>query len=168
MRRPLAALALAAALLAPAAGAAELSVTEAWARATTSQARNGGAFLTLTNPGAAPDRLVAAAAPEVAERVELHTHLMEGGVARMRPVEGGIEVPAGGSVVLKPGGYHVMLMGLKRPLKPGESFPLALTLDRAGTRTVTVQVWAPGQEPAAHAGHNHAHKPPPAQGAAGR
>ncbi|QJE72025.1 copper chaperone PCu(A)C [Aerophototrophica crusticola] len=168
MSRLTLAAALAAALLSPAAWGADVTATEAWARATTSQARNGGAFLTLSNPGTAPDRLVAAAAPDVAEKVELHTHLMEGGVARMRPVEGGIEVPAGGSVVLKPGGYHVMLMGLKRPLKPGESFPLALTLEKAGTLPVTVQVWAPGQEPAAHAGHNHAHKGGQGAGTTGR
>lgn len=147
--------ALAAVLLAPAARGAEVTATDAWARATTSQARNGGAFLTLSNPGSTPDRLVAAAAPDVAERVEIHTHLMEDGVARMRQAEGGIELPAGGSVVLKPGGYHVMLMGLKRPLKPGESFPLTLTLEKAGSLPVTVTVWAPGQEPAAHAAHGH-------------
>lgn len=140
----------------PAAG--PIMAMQAWARPTTSQAKAGGVFITLHNTGADADTLTAAAAPAVAERTELHTHVMDGGVARMRPVEGGIEIPAGQAVALQPGGLHIMLMGLKAPLKPGDRFPLTLTFAKAGTSQVEVEVLPPGKEPAQAAtgtGHSH-------------
>lgn len=85
-------------------------------------------YMTLENPGAAPVRLKAAAAA-VAGLVEIHETKLEGDVMRMRPVEGGIEIPAGGIVELKPGGLHIMLMELKTALVPGTALSLTLTFD---------------------------------------
>lgn len=115
-----------------------LSIEGAFARATPGAAKNGGAFLTIVNTGAQADTLTAASAP-VAPVAELHTHIKEGDVMKMRPVEA-IEVPAGGTVTLQPGGLHVMLMGLTEPLKEGQSFPLKLTFAKAGAVEVAVDV----------------------------
>ena len=91
----------------------------------------------IGNAGAA-DRLVAASG-DVAERIELHTHTMDGNIMKMRRVDA-VEVPANGSVALQPGGFHIMLIGLKKPLQEGGSFPLTLTFEKAGTVDVEVAV----------------------------
>lgn len=114
----------------------QLAVDNAWARATPGKSATGAAYLTIHSPTA--DRLVAAATP-VAEKAELHTMSMAGMVMKMRPIEG-VDIPAGQPVSLKPGGMHIMLIGLKKPLQAGQSFPLTLTFDKAGTRTVNVAV----------------------------
>lgn len=124
-----------------AAFAADITVTQPWARATPAPGGAGAAFMTISNAGAA-DELVKAASP-VANVAELHTHTMEGGVMRMSAVPA-IEIPANGSATLAPGGLHVMLMGLKAPLAEGSSFPLTLTFAKAGEMTVTVPVMGPG------------------------
>ena len=118
-----------------------LAIEQPWARASAGPARNSAAFMVIKNSGAA-DRLIAAAG-DVAGRVELHTHLMEANVMKMRQVEA-IELPAGGSASLQPGGFHVMLIGLKEPLKEGDSFPLTLTFENAGEITIEVTVEAVG------------------------
>ncbi|MGB0747830.1 MAG: copper chaperone PCu(A)C [Magnetospiraceae bacterium] len=136
-------LACMAALTAPGALAAEtVTVSDSWSRASAGPARAGAAFMTITNTGAVDDQVVAAAS-DVAKRVELHTHKMDGGVMRMRQVPG-IPVPAGGTADLKPGGFHVMLMGLNDPLVEGESFTVTLTFENAGEVTITVPILAPG------------------------
>lgn len=117
----------------------DLTIDHPWARASAGPARNSAAFMTIHNAGKA-DRLVAAAG-DVAERVELHTHLMEGNVMKMRQVEA-IDVPAEGMAKLQPGGFHVMLIGLHEPLKEGDSFPLTLTFEKAGKVTLEVAVEA--------------------------
>lgn len=119
-----------------------------WARATAPGAKVGGVFMVLAG-GAAADRLVAATSP-AAGAVELHTHVMEGGVARMRAVPT-IDVPAGGRVELKPGGLHVMLINLKAPLKTGDSVPLTLRFEKAGEVAIRAAVSA--QAPGAHDMH---------------
>ena len=119
-----------------------IAVEKAWARATPGTAKNGGAYLMIANTGASADRFVAAAA-DVAERVEIHTHIDDNGIMRMRKVDG-IDVPAGGTVMLKPGGYHIMFLGLHKPLKKGDEFPLTLTFEKAGKQTVEVEVQAVG------------------------
>jgi copper(I)-binding protein len=144
LMRRLVSLLFAAGLLAPAASAHDynfgtLHIGHPWARPTTSQAKAGGAFLVVDNRGRVEDRLVSATSP-VADKVELHTHIMDGTVMRMRPVEGGIVLPAGQKVELKPGGMHVMLMGLKRQLKEGETFPLTLRFEAAGEIAIDVRV----------------------------
>ena len=107
--------------------------------------RPGAAWLTIRNSGET-DRLLGARSP-AAERVELHTHIHEGGVMMMRRMEG-LDVPAGGRVALEPGGDHLMLFGLKRGLKPGDTFPLTLLFEKAGRITVEMRV-APLAETAA-------------------
>ncbi|WP_299398104.1 copper chaperone PCu(A)C [Pelagibius sp.] len=119
-----------------------LMIDHPWARATPGQARNGAAYMTIHNGGAAGDRLVSASA-EVSQRVELHNHINKDGVMQMREVEA-IEVPASGMTELKPGSFHVMFMGLSAPLKEGDSFPLTLTFEQAGDLTVTVNVESVG------------------------
>lgn len=130
----------------------DLKIDHPFARASAGPARNGAAYMTLHNTGDADDTLVAAAA-DVSERIELHEHIMDDGVMRMREVDGGIAVPAGGTAVLEPGGLHIMLLGLHAPLLEGESFPLTLTFERAGEVTVDVAVEAPGAM--GHTGHDH-------------
>lgn len=122
--------------------AGEMSVTDAWARASAGMARAGAAFVTITNSGSSDDRVIAAQAP-VSDVAELHTHIKEGDVMRMRPVED-IPVKAGETVVLKPGGLHVMFMGLHEGLKEGQTFPLTLTFEKAGAVETTVTVGAAG------------------------
>jgi periplasmic copper chaperone A len=118
----------------------QLEVTNAWARATPGKAENGAAYLTIQSP--TPDRLVAVSSP-VAKRAELHTMSMEGMVMKMRPLAG-LDIPAGQPVTLKPGGEHIMLENLTAPLRQGQSFPLTLTFEKAGTRTVSVAIENPG------------------------
>ncbi|MEW5726189.1 MAG: copper chaperone PCu(A)C, partial [Pseudomonadota bacterium] len=105
-------------------------------------ARNGAAFMTITNNGKEADRLVKASA-DVSATVELHTHLMEDGVMRMRKIEG-IDVEPGAAIVLKPGGFHVMLINLKVPLKEGSRFPLTLTFQKGGDMVVEATVAGAG------------------------
>jgi len=116
----------------------EIAIGHPYARATAPGQPTGGAFLRLENRGKAADRLLSASA-EVGRSTELHSMAMEGDVMRMREVEA-IEIPAGRHVELKPGGLHVMLMGLKGPLKEGDKFPLRLKFEKAGEVTVTVNV----------------------------
>lgn len=123
-----------------------ITVLNAWARAT--PVKTGGAYLTLRNDGDSADRLVDAST-DVAEMAHLHQSLKENGVEKMRGVDG-IDLPPHATVMLKPGGYHVMLMGLTKPLKAGESFPLTLTFQKAGTGTVTVSVKAAGASGSDH------------------
>jgi len=119
-----------------------LRVDHAWARATAGMAKVGAAYLTVTNEGAEMDRLVAVATP-VAAKAELHTVVMEGGVMSMRPVEA-VEVHPGEPVVLRPGGIHIMLMGLKQPLKEGEMIPLQLAFEHGGVVEVMVMIQKAG------------------------
>jgi len=114
----------------------ELVVKDAWARATPGAAQTAAAYVTIVS--ATGDRLTAAATP-VAQKTELHTMTMDGNVMKMRQVDG-IDLPAGKTVTLTPGGYHIMLTGLAQPLTEGQTFPLTLTFDKAGTRQVTVAV----------------------------
>ena len=118
----------------------QLEVTSAWARATPAKAENGVAYLTIRSP--TPDRLVSVSSP-VAKKAELHTMSMEGMVMKMRPLAG-LDIAAGQPVTLKPGGEHIMLLGLNGPLREGQSFPLTLTFEKAGMREVTVAVEKPG------------------------
>lgn len=89
------------------------------------------------------DKLVSASTT-VAERVEIHTMAEEEGVMKMRKVEGGLDLPANQTVILRPNGYHLMLMGLKAPLKAETEFPLTLKFEKAKEQTVTVKVLSRG------------------------
>jgi periplasmic copper chaperone A len=113
-----------------------VEVKNAWARATPGKAETGAAYLTLESPTA--DRLTGVSTP-VAKKAELHTMTMDGGIMKMRPLAG-IDLPAGQPVTLQPGAMHIMLLGLTQPLVTGQSFPLTLSFEKAGTREVTVSV----------------------------
>ena len=123
--------------------AAEITVRDPFARASAGMAETGAAFMKLSNASAVNDQLVAASTP-VSAKTELHDHIKEGDIMRMRQVPS-IEVPAGGTVALQPGGLHIMLMGLKQPLREGETFPLTLTFAHAGAVTVEVPVKSVGE-----------------------
>jgi copper(I)-binding protein len=119
---------------------APVAVEHAWARATSASAKVGGAFVTIQAVTA--DSVVSASSP-VAGSAELHQTVNESGVMKMLPVKN-LALAPGKPVELKPGGYHIMLMGLKQPLKQGESFPLTLTFAHAPPVTIQVQIEAPG------------------------
>ncbi len=141
-RRFLFALSLGFLLAAPALAQDALKVEQPWARATAASAKNGAAYVRLVNGGPAVDRLLAASSP-VATRAELHTHLNEDGVMKMRQVAT-VELPPGATVTFAPSGLHIMLFGLTDQLKQGATFPLTLTFEKAGSRTVTVTVEGAG------------------------
>jgi copper(I)-binding protein len=103
---------------------------------------NSAAYMTIRNTGSAPDKLIKAGG-DVAGSIELHTMIEENGMMQMRPVEGGIEIPAGGEVQLKPGGFHVMLIGITRDLKQGEMVKLTLEFEKAGSVTIDAPVQMP-------------------------
>ena len=112
----------------------QVQVSDAWVRATVAGQKGTGAFMKLTAPEGAT--LVGAVSP-VAGVVEIHEMAMEGNVMRMRALPKGLALPAGKAVELKPGGYHVMLMDLKQPLKAGEKVKLDLQIERKDKKVVT-------------------------------
>lgn len=122
--------------------AGDIMVSKAWGRASTGMNRPAGVFVMIKSNGGA-DKLVSASTP-VAGRAELHTHLMEDGMMKMRQVHGGIDIPAGGMVMLKPGGLHIMVFELKEMLKEGTMFPMTLNFEKGGSATVTVHVGKAG------------------------
>ncbi len=112
--------------------------------------------MTLVNTGKEADRLVGASG-EVSAAVELHTHLMEDGVMKMRPIKA-IEVNPGEPAVFRPGGLHIMLIGLKKPLVAGQTFPLRLRFEKAGEMLVEVKVRTMGPGEGAEHLHHKDHK----------
>jgi periplasmic copper chaperone A len=120
---------------------ASVQVSDAWARTSPSMATAGAAYMRIANTTTADDALVAASVdPSVATMVEIHeTVAGQGGMMEMHPVQR-IAVPAGGSVDLAPGGYHVMLMGLTAPLEVGSTIQIGLTFEKAGQISVTATV----------------------------
>lgn len=115
-----------------------VSVSDPYARAVPAGQPNSAAFMTLSNRSDTSHALVSAASP-AANTVELHTHVNEGGMMRMRKVER-IEIPAGQTVVLAPGGLHIMLIGLKQALEPGDSVALDLSFDDGSKAKVQAPV----------------------------
>lgn len=129
--------------------AGALKIGQPWARPTVAGQGAGGAYLSLHNSGRTPDRLLGGRTP-AAERVELHEMRMDGDVMRMRE-KVAVDLPAGQRVALAPGGLHLMLMGLKAPLKVGDQLPLTLRFEKAGEIEVTLQVQsAPAAAAEAH------------------
>jgi copper(I)-binding protein len=114
----------------------DVVITNAWARATPNGAQAAAAYVTVES--ADDDRLTGVSTP-AAQKAELHSMTMDNGVMKMRQVDA-VDLPAGKPVTLKPGGYHIMLSGLAKPLKEGQSFPLTLSFAKAGPREVTVPV----------------------------
>jgi copper(I)-binding protein len=126
-----------------------IEVRHPWSRATPATAPSAGGFLTVVNKGDGPDRLVAVQSP-AADQVQIHDMKMDGNVMRMRELDNGLAVPAGQTVELKPGGYHVMFIGLKAPFAKGQKVPATLVFEKAGKVDVEFMVDALGAtEPSA-------------------
>lgn len=121
----------------------EIEIGNPWARASSTDAGTGGGFFTLTNKGAAPDRLVAAASP-AAERIEIHAIKVVGPELKMREREGGLVLSSATALTLKPRGYHLLLTGLKKPLEEGGRIAVTLTFEIAGSLDIECTVAAPG------------------------
>jgi len=152
-------------VLAAGAAQAQIKIEQPWTRATAPSAPNGAAFMTLVNPSSAPAERLIAAESSVARVVELHSHVMDGSVMRMRKVDG-IDVKAGESVKLEPMGFHVMFLGLKAPLKEGDSVPLTLVFQNAGRIEIAATVAkagaaGPGMDGAMGGHHQHMQHAPP-------
>ena len=133
--------------------AGDLVITQPWSRATPGGAKIAGGFLTIENKGAAPDRLIGGSG-DIAGKVEIHEMAMNNGVMTMRPLDKGLAIEPGKTVKLAPGGYHLMLMDLKNPLKQGEKVPLELQFEKAGKVTVSLDVQGVGAQGPAGAGHS--------------
>lgn len=127
-----------------------IEIKHPWARPTPPGAPTGGGYFTLVNTGTTPDRLLGGSTP-AAGRLEVHEMSMDGGIMRMRKLDKGLAVPAGGTVELKPGGLHIMLIGLKAPLKVGDRVPATLRFEKAGEVKIQFQVQTP---PTPGAGHD--------------
>lgn len=118
---------------------AEILIDSPYARSSSPAAQVGAAFMVISNTGDVEDRLISAAS-DAAKRIELHTHIMTDGVAKMVEVEEGFVVPANGEVLLQRGGYHVMMMGLTAPFVQGETITLTLTFEQAGEMLLEVPI----------------------------
>ena len=146
---------IAAPLLAHGFEAGSIKIGHPWSRETAPSQVVGAGFMTITNSGKTGDRLVSATSP-AAREVQVHTVSMNGGVMRMRQLTAGLPIPAGATVTLQPGGYHIMLIGLKAPLKQGAMVPATLRFQRAGTVNIAFKVEAidfAGPNGGDHAGH---------------
>lgn len=121
-----------------------LEVRNAYAFATAPLQKNGAAFMHILNHSSEAEQITGVLAEAVSGKAELHRNDMKGGAMQMRPVPA-IDVPAGGEAVLEPAGAHVMLMGLKAPLKAGDAFDIVLKTARHGDVTVKISVRNPGE-----------------------
>ena len=132
---------------------AQVQVEKPWARATAPGAKVAGGYMMLRNAGTSADRLVAASSPAAA-KVELHVHINDNGVMRMREVQG-YDVPARGSFELKPGGAHLMFIDIKQPFTEGAKLPVKLKFEKAGEVNAEFVVGAMGGAAPAAAHHKH-------------
>ncbi len=137
--------------------AGDIVVEAPWSRATPGKSTVGAGFMKITNTGKETDRLIGGSA-DVAKSFEVHEMSMSGDVMKMRRLEKGLEIKPGETVELKPSSYHIMLMGLQRPLKQDETIKGTLVFERAGTVAVEYRVMPLGAQPAGKAGgHKHHH-----------
>ncbi|MCR4265612.1 DUF1775 domain-containing protein [Nitratireductor sp. ZSWI3] len=134
--------------------AGDLKITGAWARAMLPGQPSGGGYLSIENTGSTRDRLLSVSSP-LAGKVEVHTMEMKNEVMVMRPVEGGIEIPAGETVTLEPGGLHIMFMQVGDPFKEGGAVPVTLEFEKAGTLELELPVGPArgGMPDMDHSGH---------------
>lgn len=131
---------------------AQTTVKEPWVRGTVAQQKATGMFARITSAGGG--RLVSGSSP-VAGVVEIHEMAMDGNVMKMRAVAGGLELPAGKAVELKPGGYHLMLMDLKQQLKEGDTVPVTLVVEGKDGKKETLELKAPVKALNAPTQHKH-------------
>jgi copper(I)-binding protein len=137
--------------------AGDLVIKQAWSRATPGGAKIAGGYLTIANKGAAADRLIGGSA-DVAGKLEIHEMTMNNGVMTMRPLAKGLVIEPGNTAKLAPGGYHLMLMDLKGPLKQGDKLPVTLEFEKAGKVKVAFDVQGVGAKgPGADEGHSGGH-----------
>lgn len=130
-----------------------LNISAPFSRATLPNAPVGGGFFTIENTGTQADRLLSVTSPAAAD-VQIHEMSMQGDVMKMRPLPDGIELPPGQTIVLAPGGYHLMFMQLAAPFVEGQTVPVTLTFEKAGTVELALPVLgAAADAPAGHAGH---------------
>ncbi|MFZ2080519.1 MAG: copper chaperone PCu(A)C [Xanthobacteraceae bacterium] len=120
-----------------------MHIAQPWSRATPKGATTGAAYMTITNKGTTPDR-VSCVSSDASAQCQIHSMTMEGGVMKMRPVEGGLEIKPGETVTLAPSGFHMMLVTLKHPLEAGQTLKATLKFDKAGTIDVEYPVMASG------------------------
>lgn len=132
-----------------------IEIDHPWTRATPDGANVAAGYMTLKNSGTTADHLIAGTLDGV-QKVEIHEMAMKDGVMIMRPVTGGVEIPASGTVALKPGSYHVMFIGLSQPLKQGTKVNGTLTFEKAGTVQVQYVVEALAAQTS---GHDHGSMP---------
>jgi copper(I)-binding protein len=123
--------------------AGDLLITQAWSRATPGGAKVAGGYVTIENKGPAPDRLIGGSV-DVAAKVEVHEMATKDGVMTMRPLDGGLTIEPGKTVKLAPGGYHLMMLDLKSPLKQGDKLPVTLEFEKAGKVKVSFDVQGVG------------------------
>jgi hypothetical protein len=142
----------------PTAHPATIVIDNAWSRATPNGATVGAGYFTVTNKGTVPDRLIGVTSA-AADHAEVHEMTMKSGVMTMRPLANGIEVKPGETVQLRPGGNHVMMFGLKQPLKAGEKVQGTLTFEKAGTLDIEYAVQGIGGPPPRASGGNAAQAP---------
>jgi copper(I)-binding protein len=136
-----------------------LEIDSPWSRAIPKGASVAAGYMTIRNNGVTPDRLVGASTP-VAGKVEIHEMTMDGGIMKMRPVAGGVEIAPGATVEFKPSAFHLMIVNVKQPIEKGKPFAASLTFEKAGTIEVEFTVEAIGAtSPAAEGMPNmpHAH-----------
>src|SRR3979411_2647382 len=131
-----------------------IQVGNPWTRATPKGSAVAGAYMTISNKGTVSDRLVGGSSP-IAGQFEVHSMVMEQGVAKMRSVEGGLEIKPGEAVELKPGSFHVMLTGLTQPLEKGQKVKAQLQFEKTGEVAGEYSVEAAGAPSAPMSGHNH-------------
>jgi copper(I)-binding protein len=131
-----------------------LKISAPWARATPKGASIGGGYMTITNTGAAPDRLVGGST-DISKGLEIHEMSMDNGVMKMRLLPKGLEIKPGQSVTFKPGSYHIMFMGLKHQLVQGQHFKATLQFEKAGKIDVDFAIAGVGaQKPNSSSGHD--------------
>jgi copper(I)-binding protein len=131
--------------------AGDLVITQAWSRATPGGAKVGGGYLSIENRGSIPDRLIGGSA-DAAAKVQVHEMTMNSGVMTMRPLDGGLAIEPGKTVKLAPGGFHLMLLDLKGPLKQGDKLPITLEFEKAGKVSIVLDVGGIGAMGPAGAG----------------
>jgi periplasmic copper chaperone A len=120
-----------------------MHISQPWARATPKGAAAGAGYMTIANKGTASDR-VSCVSDDASAQCQIHSMTMDGGIMKMRPVEGGLEIKPGETVTLMPGGYHVMFVNLTHPLEQGQTVKVKLKFDHAGTLDVDCPIAAIG------------------------
>ncbi len=131
-----------------------IKIDHPWALATPKGAKVGGGYMKITNNGSTPDRLIALTSP-TADRLVIHSQTTENGIAKMRLVEGGLEIKPGETVELKPGGLHIMFEQLREPLVQATRVKGTLVFEKAGTVDVEYAVQAMGKQSAPEDNHHN-------------